>query len=154
MAVTAVEVQDIIERFIEGSGNGTFTKTFKTNGKGMEMQELTYVVAPAYNNIEIVLMAFPSKEQAETHLRELSLVPKTEVPGHEELNQNNYYSYVLWGGKYIPLSKALDKDSTQAQKLRDGLFANGQYYGGCGECWTVKLVTRPIGTPVVAFDLD
>lgn len=110
------------------------------------LSELAYVVAPAYNNIEIVLMAFPTADEANAHLLGLGLsLDKTYTA---------QYTKATLDGQTMPLEDALDEQTPAAQALRNALFAKGNYYGGCGECSAIEVIVAPLGQPVVAFNLD
>ena len=112
--------------------------------------KLTYVVAPAANSVEIILMAFISHSDAVFYLTGLGLVA----------NERGDYDKAMLNGELMPLYKALDFVNEEgelvpeARMLRHGLFAKGHYYGGCGECDVIELKTMSEGVPVVAFDLD
>jgi hypothetical protein len=110
------------------------------------LNSLTYVIAPAYNDVDIVLMAFPTVEDAHAHLSGLGLV-------RSEHNENAYGQATI-DGKVVPLSEALDMAGEATQTLRKSLFQNGNYYGGCGECHYLYVREVPVGQPVVAFNLD
>jgi hypothetical protein len=116
------------------------------------LTSLTYVVAPAYNDIEIVLMAFPTTEQAVTHLTGLGLLVAEPEEGQDD--GCIVFEAVQVDGETVSLAEALESKSESADALRQALFAEGNYYGGCGECYSLYLVERPLGAPVVAFNLD
>lgn len=121
------------------------------------MKLVTYVIAPAYNAIELVLMAFPSMDEAALHLESLGLL-------RSEDNANTFDRVRITEGdtiRIMTLGQALDdrnegddEVTVAAKQLRQALFAKGHYYSGCGSCYELNLVNAAIGQPVVAFDLD
>lgn len=119
------------------------------------LTSLAYVIAPAYNEVEIVLMAFPTAAEARSHLTGLGLVAETDDP--------DYFPKATVGGETLDLAEALDAHedyqdpgptTADAQTLRAALFKKANYYGGCGECHSIVVREVPLGQPVVAFNLD
>jgi hypothetical protein len=92
------------------------------------------------NEIKIPLLFFLDKEEAE-----------------ELLNENFEYveQYNRWetnnGDDFSERDENNRRKVTRKARL---LFVDGRHYGGCGECYALKIVEVEEGKPIVSWDLD
>jgi hypothetical protein len=106
--------------------------------------DITYVIGIGPNQVKIPLLAFTSEQDAHDLLRSMGLV----------IDNWGGYSKIMTPEGEEDLYLVLGEDNEQAERVRQALFKDGHYYGGCGECDRLKIVTVPVGVPVVGWNLD
>ena len=108
------------------------------------------VIGEGPNGLEIPLVMFPNKEQADAFVEQFPKHPKIEGWLDEDFSEVR--------GVYFcdDVKEGADENyhSLRGQDLYNKLFKEGNYYPKCSECY--KLLVREIqfGQPIVAWDLD
>lgn len=107
---------------------------------------MLYVVAGVGpNSLEIPLVIFPSKEEAETFVE--------QFPKQGSSSTMLDFDFIEVEGIYRD-----DEDdngySEVGKSLYTKLFKNGSYYPGCGGVDSLRILEVEYGTPMVAWDLD
>jgi hypothetical protein len=132
------------------------------------INEITYLIAPAWNSIEVPLLAFPTPEQAHAFCMNLGLRGARKADTGEgewepvlDGSPVTFYSYAFHDGEYVSLAWALErelevseKNDPERQPLMHALFRSGYYDSGNGEAYTLRVQTLPVGAPVVPWDFD
>lgn len=132
---------------------------------------ITYLVAPHANAVEIVLMAFPTPDEARRFCLKLGLRGARPAPGQSEKEwweceyepvpedePVNSFSFAYFRGEYVSLAYALENEYNPNDEgntpLANALCKGGHYDHGNGEMYRIDIRTVPIGSPVVAWDFD
>lgn len=108
------------------------------------------IIGEGPNGLEIPLVMFPNKEQADAFVEQFPKHPKIEGWLDEDFSDVS--------GIYFcdDVNEGGDENyhSPQGRDLYNKLFKEGDYYSGCGGCY--KLLVREItfGQPIVGWDLD
>lgn len=98
----------------------------------MVSKSIWMIIGLGPNNIEIPLVPFETKEEAEGLVSRLPIDPVTNWLSEE------FYD------------DGLDGDDPLYRLLFDG----GRYYGGCGGCYKLEIREVFFGKPMVGWDLD
>lgn len=150
--------------------------------RGVWIMEITYVIGNGPNGVRIPLLAFTSQAQAEELMASLGMIRDDsghyrEVmidgspvrlddaldTGYTEALVGTSEAEVLAARTDIVHQEIYSSEWTKptllvwhgaAGALQRALFKGGSYYGGCGECGSLSLVTVPVGAPPVKWNLD
>lgn len=107
---------------------------------------MIYVVAGVGpNNLEIPLIVFEDRESAEKFVEKFPKDPKNKgfLDGDFSEKDGIYYDEDDDEG----LSKV-------GKPLYEALFKGGNYYSGCGGCYSLRILEVEFGKPMVAWDMD
>lgn len=102
------------------------------------------IIGVGPNKVEIPLIVMESRQKAIDFLESLGLQKSPHISEFGE----NAYEIDLEGR-----DDDLD-ESPERLKLVNALFKDGDYYGGCGECYVLKIQDIEFGKPMVGWDMD
>ena len=105
-------------------------------------EKLVVVIGLGPNSIEVPLLVFENKENARSFIEgDLKL----------QLNENGNFCEIDLESE----TEEQENDDDYVNPLCRKLFANdGNYYGGCGECYALKIKEIEIGKPIVIWNFD
>lgn len=104
------------------------------------MSSIRAVIGVGPNDLEIPLVMFPSKEEAEEFTKQFPTEEKGWL-AEEFSEQQGEYGFD-------------DDDEEIIHPLYLKLFKDGNYYSGCGGCYDLRIREVEFGKPIVGWDLD
>jgi hypothetical protein len=111
---------------------------------GKELIMYYAIVGLGPNELEIPLLFFTNREEAEILLNM-----------HFEYRQGTTPELDSWRTDDGQVFVEQDEHGCNEPTAKAGiLFKDRDYYGGCGDCWALKIVEVEEGKPIVGWDLD
>lgn len=110
------------------------------------MDKIFMVVGCGPNDLQIPLVPFPTKEEAEKFIEQFPQEGKYKGHLADDFSECN-----------PPYTHGGDPDyehSELGKPLYEALFKDGSYYSGCGGCYRLKILEAEFGKPMVGWDLD
>ena len=95
------------------------------------------------NDLEIPLMLFTDKGEAE------KLLNDNFECGFGRLGDSDY-----WDTKDGQVFVENTGNGNEPTEIAHIFFKDGDYYGGCGDCYALVLKRVVLGKPIVGWDLD
>lgn len=101
------------------------------------------VIGNGPNELQIPLVMFPSKEEADAFV--------SQFPESEKYQGWLSCDFTDSSGEYDP---QLAEVPGEIHSLYFKLFKDGHYYPGCGGCYSLEVCEVKFGEPMVGWDLD
>lgn len=115
---------------------------------------IAVVIANGPNWLEIPVLLFQTKEEAEAHLNGISFLERKVKTKAAFKGDEDEIGLVYW---YFPEGSECDPEAEDDDGVHPDLkklFKDGSYYDGCGGVSSFTIKEFEFGIPMVSWDLD